>query len=91
MKKTAKPVSEIPLMDDEDLGRFWEAHSPEDFQGWTEGGLKFTRPAKRLIQLRLDPKDIRVIDRESRPSGIDRAQLVRSWVKEKIRHLEGQK
>ncbi len=89
MKKPVKHVSEIPALDDEDLERFWEAHVPEDFQGWTEGGLKFTRPAKRLIQLRLDPKDIRVIDRESRRSGIDRAQLVRSWVKEKIRHLEG--
>ena len=91
MKKTLKDVSEIPPMDDEDLERFWEAHDPEDFEGWTEGGIKFTRPAKRLIQLRLDPSDIRVIDRESRRSGIDRAQLVRSWVKEKIRHLEAQK
>ncbi len=91
MKKTVKHVSEIPSMDDEDLDRFWEEHNPEDFQGWTESGLKLTRPAKRLIQLRLDPKDIRVIDRESRRSGIDRAQLVRSWVKEKIRHLEAQK
>ena len=91
MKKTVKHVSEIPAMDDEDLERFWETHGPEDFEGWTEGGLKFTRPAKRLIQLRLDPKDVRVIDRESRRSGIDRAQLVRSWVKEKIRYLEGQK
>ncbi|MGO9018283.1 MAG: hypothetical protein ACLQVJ_08020 [Syntrophobacteraceae bacterium] len=78
-------------MDDEGLERFWEAHDLEDFDGWTEGGLKFTRPAKRLIQLRLDPKDIRVIDRESRRSGIDRAQLVRSRVKEKIRDLEAQK
>lgn len=91
MKKTVKHVSEIPPMDDEELERFWEAHGPEDFQGWAEGGLKFTRPPKRLIQLRLDPKDIRVIDRESRLSGIDRAQFVRSWVKEKIRHLEAQK
>jgi len=91
VKKTVKHVSEIPAMDDEDLERVWEAHGPEDFEGWTEGGLKFTRPAKRLIQLRLDPKDVRVIDRESRRSGIDRAQLVRSWVKEKIRYLEGQK
>jgi len=91
VKKTPKHVSEIPPMDDEALERFWEEHDPEDFQGWTEGGLQFTRPAKRLIQLRLDPKDVRVIDRESRRSGIDRAQLVRSWVKEKIRLLEAQK
>ena len=38
----------------------------------------------------LDPKDVRIIDRESKRSGIDRAQLVRSWVKEKIGHIENQ-
>jgi len=91
VKKTLRDVSEIPPMDDEELERFWETNSPEDFQGWSEGGLKFTRPPKRLIQLRLDPRDIRAIDRESRRSGIDRAQLVRSWVKEKLRQLETQK
>jgi hypothetical protein len=47
VKKTLRDVSEIPPMDDEELERFWETHSPEDFQGWAEGGLKFTRPAKR--------------------------------------------
>ena len=49
--------------------------------------MKFTRPPKKLIQLRLDPRDVRIIDRESKRSGIDRAQLVRSWVKEKISHI----
>jgi hypothetical protein len=31
---------------------------------------------------------VRIIDRESKRSGIDRAQLIRSWVKEKIRQVE---
>ena len=85
-----KQTSEIPRMNDEDLERFWDTHEPEDFQGRTEGELRFSRPAKRLIQLRLESRDIRAIDRESKRTGIDRAQLVRSWVKEKIKHLEGQ-
>ena len=85
-----KQTSEIPRMNDEDLERFWDTHEPEDFQGWTEGELRFSRPAERLIQLRLESRDIRAIDRESKRTGIDRAQLVRSWVKEKIKHLEGQ-
>jgi hypothetical protein len=50
--------------------------------------LNFKCPPKNLIQLRLDPGDVRVIDRESKRTGIDRAQLVRSWVKEKIDHLD---
>ena len=86
MKKTKK-VSDIPPMNDENLEKFWGGQEPEDFEGWEEGTLKFTRPPKKLIQLRLEPRDIRIIDRESKLSGIDRAQLVRSWVKERIRQL----
>ena len=33
-----KRVSDIPAMDDDELGEFWEAHQPEDFEGWKEGG-----------------------------------------------------
>ncbi len=74
-------------MNDEKLAKFWDNNEPEDFEGWQEGTMKFTRPPKKLIQLRLDPRDVRIIDRESKRSGIDRAQLVRSWVKEKISHM----
>ncbi len=83
----SKKVSDLPAMNDDDLARFWESREPEDFEGWQDGEIKFTRPRKKLIQLRLDPRDVRIIDRESKRSGIDRAQLVRSWVKEKIRHM----
>ncbi len=86
MKKT-KEVSDIRPMNDEDLGKFWDGHEPEDFEGWQEGTLKFARPPKKLIQLRLEPRDVRIIDRESKRTGIDRAQLVRSWVKERIRQI----
>ncbi len=82
-----KKVSDLPIMNDENLAEFWDNHEPENFDGWQEAGVKFTRPPKKLIQLRLDPRDVRIIDRESKRSGIDRAQLVRSWVKEKIREL----
>jgi len=86
--KKSKKVSDIPPMSDEDLEKFWDGNEPEDFEGWQEETLKFKRPPKKLVQLRLEPRDIRIIDRESKRSGIDRAQLVRSWVKEKIRRIE---
>jgi hypothetical protein len=88
--KKSKKVSDIQPMTDEDLERFWDGNEPEDFEGWQEGTLKFKRPPKKLVQLRLEPRDIRIIDRESKRSGIDRAQLVRSWVKEKIRRIGDQ-
>jgi hypothetical protein len=88
--KPSKKLSDIPPMNDKDLGKFWAKNEPEDFEGWQDGNLKFMRPPKKLIQLRLDPRDIRIIDRESKRSGIDRAQLVRSWVKEKIGRIQKQ-
>jgi len=88
--KPSKKLSDIPPMNDDELESFWEKNQPEDFEGWQEGTLRFTRPPKKLIQLRLDPRDVRIIDRESKRSGIDRAQLVRSWVKEKISHIAKQ-
>jgi hypothetical protein len=83
-----KTVSNISSKSDEELEKFWDKHDPEEFEGWEEGNLNLKRPPKKLIQLRLDPGDVRVIDRESKRTGIDRAQLVRSWVKEKIGHLD---
>jgi hypothetical protein len=88
--KPTKELSDILPMNDEELEKFWEKNEPEDFEEWQEGNLKFVRPPKKLIQLRLEPGDVRIIDRESKHSGIDRAQLVRSWVKEKIRDIEKQ-
>ena len=82
-----KKLSSVSSMNDKQLGAFWEKNEPEDFEGWQEDPLNFVRPPKKLIQLRLDPRDVRIIDRESQRSGIDRAQLVRSWVKEKIRRI----
>jgi hypothetical protein len=86
MEKLAN-VSKVSSKSDEELEKFWDKHEPEEFEGWEEGNLNFKRPPKKLIQLRLDPSDVRIIDRESKRTGIDRAQLVRSWVKEKIDHL----
>ena len=83
-----KNISNVSPRSDEELEKFWDKHEPEDFEGWQQGNLKFKRPPKKLIQLRLDPGDVRVIDRESKRTGIDRAQLVRSWVKDKIGRLD---
>jgi hypothetical protein len=86
-RKRSRKLADIPALEDKDLEGFWDKNEPEDFEGWEEGSLKFTRPPKKLIQVRLDASDVRIIDRESKRTGIDRAQLVRSWVKEKIESL----
>ena len=63
-------------MSDEELEKLWENNQPEDFAGWQEGKLNFKRPPKKLIQLRLDPKDVRIIDRESKESTINNIAII---------------
>jgi hypothetical protein len=58
-----KNVSIVSSKSDEELEKFWEKHEPEDFEGWQDGNLKFKRPPKKLILLRIDPIDFRVIFR----------------------------
>ena len=82
-----KKISDIPQMDDKSLEKFWDNNQPEDFDGWEDVSFKLKRPPKKLVQLRLEQGDVRIIDRESKKTGIDRAQLLRAWVKEKIREL----
>lgn len=66
---------------------FWEKHQPEEFSGWKETSTQFVRAPRKLIQVRLDPADARVLDREANRTGIERSQLVRAWVKEKLRKV----
>jgi len=90
MMANSDKLSEIFRMEDEELEMFWERNEPEDFEGWQEGTIRFTRPSRKSVRLQLDPGDIRRIDRESHRTGIDRDQLIRSWVREKLRHIENQ-
>ena len=66
MVKPSRNVADLPEMDDAQLEQFWDQHEPEDFEGWEEARLTFQRPPKKLIQLRLEPRDIRLIDKESK-------------------------
>jgi hypothetical protein len=56
----SKKLASLPSMSDEELAEFWERHEPEAFGDWEEGGVDFKRPPKKLIQLRLDPQDVRM-------------------------------
>jgi hypothetical protein len=72
---------------DSQLEAFWEKHQPEEFSGWRMTRIQFVRAPRKLIQLRLDPAEARSLDREASRTGIDRSQLVRAWVKEKLRKV----
>ena len=72
---------------DEQREAFWERHQPEEFSGWRATSTRFVRAPRKLIQVRLDPADARMLDREASRTGIERSHLIRAWVKEKLRKV----
>jgi len=80
-------VPDLSRWTDAQREAFWEKHQPEEFSNWDNTSIQFVRAPRKLIQVRLDPGDARALDREANRTGIDRSQLVRAWVKEKLREI----
>ncbi len=79
MKKIPKFRSEKEEAD------FWATHDSADYISQTkEVSVKFTRPKKKLVSLRLDENTIRDLKKVSDKKGIGYLELVRMWVLENL-------
>jgi predicted DNA binding CopG/RHH family protein len=79
MKKIPKFKSE------EEVARFWEAHSFEDFQEDTrEAEIGFVKKPKKTVALRLDPADIKSVESIAKKKGLSYTALLRMWIKEHL-------
>ncbi|MEW6110229.1 MAG: CopG family antitoxin [Nitrospirota bacterium] len=79
MKKIPKFKSEKEEAD------FWETHDSTDYLSETkEVKVKFKRPQKKLVSLRLDEKTIRQLKKIANSKGIGYLELVRMWVLENL-------
>jgi predicted DNA binding CopG/RHH family protein len=79
MKKTPK------FKTDEEAARFWESHHLQDYYRDTkEAGIKFVRRVKRTVAVRLDPEDIKSVERIAERKGLSYTQLLRMWIKEHL-------
>lgn len=79
MKKIPKFKSEKEEAD------FWATHDSADYLSETkEVKVKFLRPKKRLVSLRLDEKTIRELKKIAANKGIGYLALVRMWVIENL-------
>jgi predicted DNA binding CopG/RHH family protein len=71
---------------DEKAARFWETHSFESYHRDTkQAEIKFARKPKKTVAVRLDPDDIKSIERIAERKGLSYTSLLRMWIKE---HLE---
>jgi len=77
-------MKKIPkLRTDEEAARFWEAHSFEDYHKDTkEAEIRFVKKPKKTIAIRLDPEDIKSVEKIAERKGLSYTSLLRMWIKE---------
>ncbi len=65
---------------------FWATHDSTDYlSGTKEVKVRFTRPPKKLVSLRLDEKTIKRLKKIAESKGIGYLELVRMWVIENVK------
>jgi predicted DNA binding CopG/RHH family protein len=70
---------------DEEAVKFWESHSFQDYYKETKGaGIKLVKRAKRTVALRLDPDDIKSVEKIAERMGLSYTSLLRMWIKEHL-------
>ena len=79
MKKMSK------FKTDEEAARFWETHSFQDYYRDTkEAEIRFIKKPKKAIAIRLDPDDIKSVERIAQHKGLSYTSLLRMWIKEHL-------
>jgi predicted DNA binding CopG/RHH family protein len=70
---------------DEEAVRFWETHGFQDYcKDAKEAGIKFIRRPKKTVAVRLDPDDIKSVEKIAEHKGLSYTSLLRMWIKEHL-------
>jgi len=69
-----------------DEARFWDTHSPMDYEHEFKGvyNVNFPKPRKRLVSMRLDEKQIQSLKKIAEHKGIGYLTMIRMWITERI-------
>lgn len=79
--------SRIPkFKTDQEAAEFWDTHSVLDYLDEFEvvDDVKFLRPQKEVVSLRLDRPMVEALKRLARKKGIGYSPLVRMWLMERL-------
>lgn len=71
-----------------DEAEFWDEHSPLDYPSEFEEveDVRFVRPPKEVMTLRMDKATIDLIKRVARKMGMQPTSLARAWLVERVTH-----
>lgn len=81
-------MKKLPKTDSiEALARFWDTHDLTDFEDQLEEVQEpvFARDPQPLMKIPLLPREAKALKRLAKAKGVNQADLVREWVREKLR------
>ena len=69
----------------EEAARYWETHSFQDYHKDTKDAeIVFVKKPKRTVAIRLDPDDIKSVEKIAERKGLSYTSLLRMWIKEHL-------
>ena len=75
----------IPRIDSiEELAKFWDTHDLTDFEDELEEITEPVFERTRVIPLNLESKEAEAVRKIAEAKGVPDAELIHSWVREKI-------
>jgi len=78
--------TKIPQTDSiQELAEFWDTHDLTDFEDQLEEVIEPVFERKTVLPIHLQPSEVEVVTQIARSRGIDRTDLIREWVLERIR------
>ncbi|OHB78601.1 MAG: hypothetical protein A2Z25_20455 [Planctomycetes bacterium RBG_16_55_9] len=81
-------MNKIPKIDSiEELARFWDTHDIVDFEEDLEEVEEpiFERNTESVMRIRLPAEQAEALKRLAMSRGVDEADIVEEWVREKLR------
>ncbi|MGB7296892.1 MAG: CopG family antitoxin [Candidatus Aminicenantales bacterium] len=79
MKKIPKFKTE------EEAAKYWEKHSFQDHHKNTkDADIVFVKKPKKTVAIRLDPDDIKSVEKIAERKGLSYTSLLRMWIKEHL-------
>lgn len=82
----------LPVTDSiEELARFWDTHDVTDYLDELEEVTEpiFDPNLRRTLVLRLEPGEAKAVAEKARELGVDKEDLIREWVLEKLGEAKG--
>lgn len=69
----------------EEAAKYWETHSFKDYHKDTKDAeIVFVKKPKKTVAIRLDPDDIKSVEKIAERKGLSYTSLLRMWIKEHL-------